>query len=514
MRKHKVRFDYKGDMTVQKVSIAGTFNAWDHTKNYFVKNNSGDYSIEINIPTGRHFYKFVINDTEWILDPNNGNISEDGQNNSSITITEDGKKFIRSNKINKKNPSDIYKKYNAVESPEWLKKAVIYQLSFKAFSLDGISGAIKKLKYLKELGISVIWLMPFWETGIKNRQGTDGDPYAVWDFYKIDKTTGQKDEIKEFVSAAHRYDIKVIFDIPINRMAIDNVLVNEHEEYFTHNSDGEIYYNVPGRESFAGFNFESEDLASYMSNVINYWIKQCDFDGIRLDDSDITPLDFLLKIKERIEAIKDEFIIISQSYDEYHHISFCNLTYDGFLRQAIKDISENNMTKDEFIDMYEAFKYSFPRGALRMRWFEEKETSRIYDYFKEELLYPAIAFLFTFDGVPALMMGQEYNETSYNTYESLFNKYTINWENFNQNVFRMYKKWIGIRNKYEALWNGETKFIDNPYDKVISFIRSTENQNILIIINLGEKIDKFSLMNILNEEICIEAYDSICIKLA
>ena len=38
MRKHKVRFDYKGDMTVQKVSIAGTFNAWDHTKNYFVKN--------------------------------------------------------------------------------------------------------------------------------------------------------------------------------------------------------------------------------------------------------------------------------------------------------------------------------------------------------------------------------------------------------------------------------------------------------------------------------------------
>lgn len=513
MIKHKVRFNYSSESTVEKVSIAGTFNGWDHTKNYFLKNKSGDFSIEVCIPTGRHFYKFVINDSKWILDPNNSNISEDGQNNSSITINEAGKKLIRNNEINKKNPADLFIKYEAVKTPEWLKKSVIYQLSIKSFSAQGITGVKNKLKYLKNLGISVIWLMPFWETGKKNRQGSLGDPYAVYDFYTIDEEIGDENELSELVDIAHKYNMKVIFDIPINRAAIDNILINEHKEYFTLNSLGQVYYDIPGRTSFAGFNFKNDGLFNYIVDVIKYWIKKCNFDGIRLDDSDITPLYFLNKIKEELNKIDDQFIIISQAYDEYHHISFCNLTYDGFLRQAVKDISEDNMSKAEFINSYEAFKYSFPKGALRMRWLEEKETIRAFKYYKPEVLCAAIAFLFTFDGVPALVMGQEFNEKTYNTYESLFNEYIIDWDNFDNNIFLIYKRWIGIRNKYEALWNGDVEFIDNPFSKVISFVRSTKNQKVLVLINLGKEVNIIEMPNLLNEQVILEGYEAECIQI-
>lgn len=513
MKKYKITFNYKGDSTVEKVSIAGTFNGWDHTKNYFSKSNSGDFYIEMNIPVGRHFYKFVINDTDWILDPNNSNISEDGQNNSSITITEDGKKLIRSKEINKNNPDNLFLKYEALKTPQWLHNGVIYQLSIKSFSKDGIAGVKNKLEYLKELGVSVLWIMPFWKIGQKNRQGTNGDPYAVYDFYTVDENIGDEYDIHDLVDMAHKHGMKVLFDMPINRVAIDSILVNEHKEYFTINSSGEVYYNVPGRTSFAGFNFESRELFMYIIDVMRYWIKKCNFDGVRFDDSDITPLDFLIDIRKELNEINEEFVIISQAYDEYHHISFCNLTYDGFLRQAIRDISEGNMTKEEFINYYESFKYSFPKGALRMRWLEEKETIRAFRYYKPEVLHSAIALLFTFDGVPALIMGQEYNETTYNTYKSLFNDYIMNWKDFDIDIFNIYKKWIGIRKQYEALWNGEIEFVDNPFDKVISFIRSTESQKVLILVNLGKVVSRFKLQDILEEEIYLESYQAKCIQI-
>lgn len=127
MKNKKISF-YYNLKDADKVAIAGTFNNWDYSNDYFVKNECGNFQIDLNIPPGRHFYKFVINDLIWVNDPSNPNISEDGQNNSSITITQNNEKLIRSSNINRSNPTDLYNHFDALESPNWLKDGIIYEL--------------------------------------------------------------------------------------------------------------------------------------------------------------------------------------------------------------------------------------------------------------------------------------------------------------------------------------------------------------------------------------------------
>lgn len=482
-----ISFIYKTYKQVTSVALAGTFNNWNSNKNYFQETSKGIWEITLEIPTGRHLYKFVVNDTDWILDPLNTSISEDNQNNSSITVLDNGGKFIRTNDISKENPSYVYKKYTAIESPEWLKKAIIYQLHLRPFSKNGFRGLIDKIDYLKKLGINTIWLMPFQDVGIDKRIGEYGDPYAIKNFYSIDSSFGTKQELKKMINSLHESGFKIIMDWTLNRSSIDNALTTEHPDFFTHKDNGEIYYEVPNREYFAGFNFSNYQMRNYTITALKHWITEFDFDGFRFDDSDLAPHDFLNEIRQSLDAVKKEIVLISQSYDEYHHINSCNLTYDGSLQILIKQIGEGQKDQNYLAETYNSYKYSFPKEALRMRWIEEKEQIRAFNHFNENLIYPATSLLLLFDGIPHIMMGQEFNEQNYTNWTSLFDTCYLNWEKFDSEMFEHFSKLISIRKNNSAFWKGDLEFIENNEKQVISFIRKYENERFLVLVNLSDK---------------------------
>ncbi|WP_233568127.1 alpha-amylase family glycosyl hydrolase [Cohnella faecalis] len=286
-----VRFVYYTDTPVDSVALAGTFNNWNGDRNYMDRMEDGTgWEIELPILKGRHLYKFVVNGEAWIVDPLNPSISEDGQNNSAITVTENGDVLIRTNEISKSHPGYMYENFTALSSPEWLKKSVIYELHLRAYTDNGFRGLADQIDYFKELGINTLWLMPFNEVGHERRIGKYGDPYAVKDFYSIDPEFGTKDDLLLFMRKAHENGIRVILDWVLNRTSRDHILTDSHPEYFTHNEQQEIYYDVPHREYFAGLQFSSRDMRKYVIEAMKYWIAEFDFDGIRLDDSDITPM--------------------------------------------------------------------------------------------------------------------------------------------------------------------------------------------------------------------------------
>ncbi|WP_245237675.1 alpha-amylase family glycosyl hydrolase [Paenibacillus ihuae] len=419
-----VRFVYYTDTPVDSVALAGTFNNWNGDRNYMNRMEDGTgWEIELPIFKGRHLYKFVVNGEAWILDPLNPSVSEDAQNNSAITVTEDGDVLIRTNDISISHPGYMYENFMALPSPEWIKKSVIYELHLRAFTDTGFRGLADKISYFKELGINTLWLMPFNEVGQERRIGTYGDPYAVKDFYSIDPAFGTKEDVLFFMRKSHENGIRVILDWVLNRASADHILTKSHPEYFTHNDQGEIYYDVPLREYFAGLEFSNRDMRQYVIEAMKYWITEFDFDGIRLDDSDITPYDFLTEIKQALQEVKSDLILISQSYDEYHHLESCDLTYNGNPRILIRQMIEGTITQQDFITIHNSYKYSFPKNALRMNWLEEKEQSRIYEYLGVEHAGPAASILLTLEGVPLVMMGQEFNENTMETWTSLFDEY-------------------------------------------------------------------------------------------
>ncbi|GAB4043790.1 maltose alpha-D-glucosyltransferase [Spirosoma litoris] len=98
----------------------------------------------------------------------------------------------------------------------WYKDAIIYELHIKAFrdgNGDGIGdfqGLLEKLDYLQELGVTAIWLLPFYPSPLRD------DGYDIADYYTINKSYGDIEEFKTLLNEAHQRNLKVITELVIN----------------------------------------------------------------------------------------------------------------------------------------------------------------------------------------------------------------------------------------------------------------------------------------------------------
>src|SRR5947209_10276671 len=95
------------------------------------------------------------------------------------------------------NPSEK----TARSAPSWLRDGVVYELFPRNFSSEGnFNGVTAGLDRLKELGVSVVWLMPIHPIGEKMRKGSMGSPYAVRDYAAINSDYGTDADLKRLVS--------------------------------------------------------------------------------------------------------------------------------------------------------------------------------------------------------------------------------------------------------------------------------------------------------------------------
>ncbi|MES3023056.1 MAG: alpha-amylase family glycosyl hydrolase [Pseudomonadota bacterium] len=234
-----IRFTFDGAPGVRSVAVAGTFNSWVGDDCPLHRTGAGRWQTTLPIATGRQLYKYVIDGQHWILDPANAWISEDGQNNSSFTVDEDGDVFIRSGNANAQHPGPLYGRHQALRSPAWLADGVIYQLSVRAFG-GNFAGVQARLDHLAALGVSVIWMMPIHPIGRAGRLGTLGDPYAVRDFCAIDAALGDAAALRALVAAIHARGMRLLMDWTLNRASVDNTLVARHPDWFTRKADGTL----------------------------------------------------------------------------------------------------------------------------------------------------------------------------------------------------------------------------------------------------------------------------------
>jgi maltose alpha-D-glucosyltransferase/alpha-amylase len=105
---------------------------------------------------------------------------------------------------------------NKSEDLLWYKDAVIYELHIKAFrdsNGDGVGdfgGLLEKLDYLQELGVTAIWVLPFYPSPLRD------DGYDIADYYSINPRYGDLEQFKAFLTEAHRRGLRVITELVIN----------------------------------------------------------------------------------------------------------------------------------------------------------------------------------------------------------------------------------------------------------------------------------------------------------
>jgi maltose alpha-D-glucosyltransferase/alpha-amylase len=103
-----------------------------------------------------------------------------------------------------------------VDEPHWFKDAIIYELHVRAFydsDGDGVGdfkGLVEKLDYLQDLGVTAIWLLPFYPSPLRD------DGYDIADYCKVNPAYGTLQDFKRFLREAHRRGIRVITELVIN----------------------------------------------------------------------------------------------------------------------------------------------------------------------------------------------------------------------------------------------------------------------------------------------------------
>ena len=102
------------------------------------------------------------------------------------------------------------------EDPLWYKDAVIYQIHLKSFfdsNNDGVGdfqGLVQKLDYISELGVTAIWMLPFYPSPRRD------DGYDIAEYTGVHSDYGTIDDVRRFIEAAHARNLRVITELVIN----------------------------------------------------------------------------------------------------------------------------------------------------------------------------------------------------------------------------------------------------------------------------------------------------------
>jgi maltose alpha-D-glucosyltransferase/alpha-amylase len=108
------------------------------------------------------------------------------------------------------------KRPGSASDPLWYKDAIIYELHVRAFhdaNQDGIGdfqGLIQKLDYLQDLGVTCLWLLPFFPSPLRD------DGYDIADYTNVHPSYGTLDDFREFLDAAHERGMQVLIELVVN----------------------------------------------------------------------------------------------------------------------------------------------------------------------------------------------------------------------------------------------------------------------------------------------------------
>ena len=181
-----------------------------------------------------------------------------------------------------------------------LRRYVIYELHVGTFTPEGtFDSAIRKLECLKQLGITVVEVMPVAACPGKRNWGYDGvSPYAVQTNY------GGPEGLKRLVDAAHGLGLGVMLDVVYNHLGPEGNFLPRFGPYFT------AHHKTPWGDAVNYDSEGSEHVRSYVVQNALYWIREYHLDGLRLDAvqtiKDDSPKHIVAEVQENVQRLARE----------------------------------------------------------------------------------------------------------------------------------------------------------------------------------------------------------------
>ena len=199
--------------------------------------------------------------------------------------------------------------------PFWYKDAVIYQLHVKSFfdsNNDGIgdfAGLMQKLDYVADLGVTAIWLLPFYPSPRRD------DGYDIAAYRDVSPDYGTMEDARAFIDAAHERGIRVITELVINHTSdqhpwfqaarkappgspernfyvwSDNddlysgtriIFCDTEKSNWTWDDEAQAYFWHRFYSHQPDLNFDNPEVLNEVLSVMHFWLN-AGIDGLRLD---------------------------------------------------------------------------------------------------------------------------------------------------------------------------------------------------------------------------------------
>jgi maltose alpha-D-glucosyltransferase/alpha-amylase len=196
----------------------------------------------------------------------------------------------------------------------WYKDAVFYEIPVRSFydaNADGsgdFRGLTEKLDYVQSLGVDCIWLLPFYQSPLRD------DGYDIADYFQIHPDLGTIEDFREFVDAAHTRGIRVIADLVVNHTSDQHPWFQEarrdptspKRDYYVWSDDPEKYKEAriifvdteisnwtwdPVAKAYywhrffshqPDLNYDNPEVRQAMLDVVAFWLDH-GLDGFRCD---------------------------------------------------------------------------------------------------------------------------------------------------------------------------------------------------------------------------------------
>ena len=202
---------------------------------------------------------------------------------------------------------------NQPQQTAWWKESVIYQVYPKSFydsnndGIGDIKGIIAKLPYLKKLGITMIWVSPFYQSPMAD------NGYDIADYYAVNPDLGQMQDVDDLIKQASEMGIQVMIDLVVNHTSDEHPWFqaaladpqSKYRDYYIFKPavaggapnnwrsifGGSAWEKVAGEETWylhvfhkkqPDLNWENPQLREEIYSMVNWWLDK-GIAGFRID---------------------------------------------------------------------------------------------------------------------------------------------------------------------------------------------------------------------------------------
>ena len=484
----------------EKASLVGDF--LEDSLAEMEKGKDGYFRTKVELEDGEYAYKFrvrsqspFLDSDEWtyVIDPYATEVNESDQ--TAVIRIKDGEKII----------DDYVWQHSDVELPK-PDELVIYEMLVQDFTEAEGEGSFQtildKLDYLQDLGVNALEFMPVQSCPMEIGWG-----YNLRHYFALRSKYGKPADLKQLIDECHARGIILILDVVLNHSEAEAPLTKIDYSYWYRKDakDPDQSWGPEFDYDHYDENYERFPARDFMRDMINFWITEYRFDGLRFDA--VKQLDN----PEVLGWIVDEAGLAAQPRSLFtcaEHIpeipEICGLEGPvdsswrvSFHYNFLDILKGNGAAVDKIKELIDPTQMGFEGTSTVINYLTSHDQNRLMANLADMEIFEEAAFkraklgaalVTTAMGIPMIWMGEEFGDYKHKTLDPTPLDWILLENDNNAGLFKYYKGLIALRKENAALRSDNISILhENAEAQVVGYIRWHEmGAQVAVIVNCSD----------------------------